>query len=562
MALMEQLGQLTLLGQLERIEQLTLLPSFDGVDGASVGILGASIYNLAADPSVLWIAGILAFALVAASTPAALRAWRSLGRSDREVSLRKVHVGEIPRVGGFVVMIGFGLVMLLGLAGTTDLSATHELFSRSPLTGVLVGALVCGLTGLFDDLVGMRARYKLLLQVVAAGLAVALGLEWPALTAILGDELWAVWLGRGVTAGFLIAGVNAINLMDGLDGLAGGIAAIGLGVVLSSAVLHGAPELALGWIAATALGAVLGFLVHNRHPARVFMGDAGAYFLGFLLTGLLLFVHPLRERVPIITLSIPLMVLALPLFDMGLAIVRRALRGQPIFSGDCDHIHHRLLARGLSHGRVALVLWISAGLYALLAALNIIGVGGWWTLGGTVLATLIVGVILGYHNLLRRLPAFTGEGMLGVRDRRRQVMEILAAIDSLGEGEKDRGLARWQRLASPITPVLARLGVPGFEVRRGGQTLAGGGSDEGSWAWLTLPLPGSDGAELRLALAARLPDLQQEQLMLIERVVMLLAGTAIGARHHRPASAGEAAPEGAQARPEGAADGSQAAAGR
>ena len=84
-----------------------------------------AIYNLAARPSVLWIAALLAFVLVAASVPAALRAWRSLGRSDREVSLLKVHVGEIPRVGGFVVMVAFGLVMLLGLAGTTELSATH-----------------------------------------------------------------------------------------------------------------------------------------------------------------------------------------------------------------------------------------------------------------------------------------------------------------------------------------------------------------------------------------------------------------------------------------------------
>ncbi|MCB9704842.1 MAG: undecaprenyl/decaprenyl-phosphate alpha-N-acetylglucosaminyl 1-phosphate transferase [Myxococcales bacterium] len=498
----------------------------------ALSLLGA-IYNLVAEPAVLWLAGLLAFALVAGVMPAAIRAWRALGRTDREVSLRKVHVGEIPRVGGFVLMVGFGLVMLLGLAGTTELSATHELFSRTPLTGVLVGALVCGLTGLYDDLVGLRARHKLLLQLFAAGLAVSFGLEWPALAELLGDATWATWLTRGATLFFLVAAVNAINLMDGLDGLAGGISAIALGVVLASAVHHGAPELALGWLAAAALGAVLGFLAHNRHPARVFMGDAGAYFLGFLVAGLLLFVHPLRDRVPIITLSIPLMVLALPLFDMGLAIVRRAIRGQPIFSGDCDHIHHRLLARGLSHRRVVLFLWLSAGLYALLAYLNVIGVGGWWTLGGTVLATLVVAVILGYHNLLRRLPAFTGEGLLGVRDRRRQVMEILAAIDSLeGEGAGDRDVERWRRLGGPITPILARLGVPGFEVRREGSTLVRGGSDDGAWGWLSLPLPGSGGAELRLALAARLPDLQQEQLMLIERVVALLAGTALAARHH------------------------------
>src|SRR5690606_6966714 len=106
-----------------------------------------------------------------------------------------------------------------------------------------------------------------------------------------------------LTALFLVAGVNAINLSDGLDGLAGGITAIGLTVVVLAAASHGAAAVAVGWIAATALGAVLGFLLHNRHPARVFMGDAGSYFLGFLLTALLLLVHPVRERVAIINLS-------------------------------------------------------------------------------------------------------------------------------------------------------------------------------------------------------------------------------------------------------------------
>src|SRR5690606_10190672 len=132
---------------------------------------------------------------------------------------------------------------------------------------------------------GVRARVKLALQALAAAVAVAFGAEWPALHELLGDGEVTLWIVRVVTGLFLIAGVNAINLMDGLDGLAGGISAIGLSVVLASAIHHGIGELPLGWLAATGLGAVLGFLVHNRHPARVFMGDAGAYFLGFLLTG-------------------------------------------------------------------------------------------------------------------------------------------------------------------------------------------------------------------------------------------------------------------------------------
>ncbi|MGB1277467.1 MAG: hypothetical protein ACPG77_17115, partial [Nannocystaceae bacterium] len=136
-------------------------------------------------PWVVWVAGGVAFLFVAGVMPLAARAWLALGRSDREVSLRKVHAGEIPRVGGFVLMLGFSLTMLAGLAGTHELSATHKLFSRSPLTGVLLGALICGLTGLWDDLVGMRARYKLMMQLLAAGLAVWFGLQWGALLALL-----------------------------------------------------------------------------------------------------------------------------------------------------------------------------------------------------------------------------------------------------------------------------------------------------------------------------------------------------------------------------------------
>jgi UDP-GlcNAc:undecaprenyl-phosphate GlcNAc-1-phosphate transferase len=353
------------------------------------------------------------------------------------------------------------------------------------------------------------------------------GLQWEALPPLLGP---AAVLADPLTVLFLVAGVNAINLSDGLDGLAGGNVALGLSVVVVAAVSHGAAEVAVGWIAATALGAVLGFLVHNRHPARVFMGDAGSYFLGFLLPALLLLVHPVRERVAIVELSIPLMALALPLFDMTLAIVRRAARGQPIFAPDCDHIHHRLLARGLPHARVVQLLWLSTALFAGLAHLNVIGVGGWWTLTGVVVAMLAVAVLLGYHNVLRSLPAFAGDHVLGLRDRRRQVMEVLNALDVLAQQQQDREEPRWRRMAPELAPILVRLGVPGFEVRRGAEVVAREGVDQQAWAWLSLPLPGSPGAELRLALAVRLPELQSEQLMLLERVVVVLAGAPAGQR--------------------------------
>lgn len=479
----------------------------------------------------LWLGALCAFALVAGLMPAVLRAWRALGRRDEEVSLRKVHAGQIPRAGGLVVLAGFGVMLIAGLAGVSSLSATHELFSVSPLTGALLGALIVGLTGAYDDLVGLRPRTKLLMQVVAASMAVLYGLHWPALELLVG---WQYnWFATVLTIAFLVASVNAVNMMDGLDGLAAGICLIGFGTVVASIfadpfVMPSA--LAVGWAAACAMGATGGFLLHNRHPAKVFMGDAGSYLLGFLLPALLLQVEPVRWRVPEIQLSIAILPLTLPLFDMTLAILRRTLRGQPIFSGDSDHVHHRLMAAGFSHGRAVTVLWVSSLMFAALAYLNVVGVGGWWTLLGTLVAMLLASVLLGYHRMLAQLPAFTGERFLGWRDRRREVMELLDAIEAVRVSGTDRGEERWRRVAPDVALILGRLGIPAFQIRRNDTVVVGTGDARDAWAHLGLPLPGEDGAELRLALAIRLPELQQERLMLIERAVVAVSGGAAAAR--------------------------------
>ncbi|HWB75827.1 MAG TPA: MraY family glycosyltransferase [Nannocystaceae bacterium] len=481
----------------------------------------------------LWLGALAAFVLVAGLMPLVLKGWRALGRRDDEVSLRKVHTGQIPRAGGLVILFGFGVMLLVGLAGVSSLSATHELFSVSPLTGGLLGALIVGVTGAWDDLIGLRPRTKLAMQFVAATTAVLYGLHWSALEMIVGWDYH--WLAQLLTVLFLVATVNAVNMMDGLDGLAGGICLIGFGTVVFSIFAGPSVQpatLAVGWTAACALGAAGGFLVHNRHPAKVFMGDAGSYFLGFLLPVLLIEVEPVRWRVPEIQLSIAILPLMVPLFDMTLAVLRRTLRGQPIFAGDSDHVHHRLMAAGFTHGRAVTVLWASSAMFAALAYLNVIGIGGWWTLLGTFVAVLLAAVLLGYHRMLARLPAFTGERFLGWRDRRREVMEMLDAIEAIRMSGSDRGEARWLRVAPDVALVFGRIGIPAFQIRRHEEIVVRSGDARDAWAWLSLPLPGEDGAELRLALAVRLPDLQQERLMLIERTVLAVGGSAAAARQN------------------------------
>ncbi|MBC8069706.1 MAG: hypothetical protein IAG13_15320, partial [Deltaproteobacteria bacterium] len=164
----------------------------------------------------------------------------------------------------------------------------------------------------------------------------------------------------------------------------------------------------------------------------------------------------------------------------------------------------------------------------------------WWTLLGTLVAVLLAAVLLGYHKMLARLPAFTGERFVGWRDRRREVMELLDAIEAIRQSGSDRGEERWLRVTPDVALVLGRLGVPAFQIRSHDQIVVRSGDARDAWAWLGLPLPGDDGGELRLALAVRLPDLQQERLMLIERTVLAVGGGTAAARQGLTVVQGEA----------------------
>jgi UDP-GlcNAc:undecaprenyl-phosphate GlcNAc-1-phosphate transferase len=458
---------------------------------------------MAAKPELLWIGALAAFILVLVLMPITVRVWRALGRRDEEVSLRKIHAGEIPRVGGLVMILGFGVVAVVGFSGHTDLSRTHRLLSVSPMTGLLLGASIAGLAGLYDDVIGLRARYKLVFQVVAAIVAISFGLRWPAVDALLGENL--------VSTG-------------------GGVLLTGFGMVLITAVTHGTQEIAVGWTAATAVGCLCAFLLMNRHPARVFMGDSGAYFLGFLLAGILLFLYPVRPRKYVTDAFIPLIVMALPLLDMCLAIARRAVRGQPLFAGDADHIHHRLLAKGLSQWRAVLFLWIIALFFAGLGYLTVLGVSGQWTFFGGVVVVGVLCASLGYHKILSERGLWgtdeDGTSNSSWRNRRSQMVLLIDEVKKLAEDDpKDRGELRWRRMASDIGPILETMGMPSFEIRRDNEVIATGGAGVVGGAWLSLALPGYPEVELRMSLGNNIAGmLHSDQQILLERVLTALAG--------------------------------------
>lgn len=271
---------------------------------------------------------------------------------------RKLHTTPIPRVGG--VAIFFSVALALGVV-----AAWHGLdglrVDGGKLAIVLAGATAIHVVGLVDDLKNIRARWKLLAQVLVA-LAVALaGVQVERLSLpLVGVIEFNAVTGTVFTVLWLVAITNAFNLIDGLDGLASGAAMFALTTMFVVATINGITGAAM--VTILLAGATLGFLFYNFHPATIFLGDSGSLFLGFMLAGIGLLSS--QKAPTVVAVAIPVVALGLPVLDTSLAIVRRFLRGQPIFTADSNHIHHRLLGLGHSPKQVALLLY---GVCALLA---------------------------------------------------------------------------------------------------------------------------------------------------------------------------------------------------
>ena len=270
---------------------------------------------------------------------------------------RKIHQVAIPRLGGVAMAIAFGVAIGIATLASPDLGATLGLRpNRAPAILVGVGLLLA--VGIVDDTRGMRALVKLAFQLAAALVAWGLGLSV--------EQLFLPWgtvdlgpLALPVTVAWIVGVINAINLIDGLDGLATGVVLTVLGAFGLLAAADGVdPTL---YIVAATLGAAVGFLAYNLHPATIIMGDTGSMVLGFVVAavGISLTqdgVHPQPPWVPIIALGVPLL-------DTAWAVVRRTARGEPFFVADRGHIHHQLLRFGFSQRDAMLSLTaVSAGL--------------------------------------------------------------------------------------------------------------------------------------------------------------------------------------------------------
>ncbi len=308
-----------------------------------------------------WIKMLLAFAvslLVAyVMTPPVKRFAEKVGAIDVPRDNRRVHDHPIPRMGGLAIFIGFVLSLIFFVPMSTK------------VLGLLVGSVIIAVMGGVDDIVSLNPWVKLAGQIVAALVAIRCGLVFDVISNpnIFAEETYIEigWLSIPLTMLWIVGCTNAVNLIDGLDGLAVGVSAISSMTMLIVSLFVSEPVVSI--ILAALTGACLGFMPYNLNPAKIFMGDVGSQLLGFVLsTASIMGLFKLHA---IITFFVPLLALALPLADTIFAFVRRILHGQSPFKADKGHFHHRLLAMGLNQKQVVAVLYGISAVLGLLAVL-------------------------------------------------------------------------------------------------------------------------------------------------------------------------------------------------
>ena len=307
--------------------------------------LSVPFWKMLAGPAV-------AFLICFLMTPQVKRFAENVGAIDVP-NRRRINDHPIPRMGGLAIFVGFVISVLLFV----DMSTA--------VMGLLLGAVIIAVMGALDDILTLSPWIKLLGQILAALVVIRCGIVFDAISnpGFLqgGATLFIGWLSYPLTVLWIVLCTNAVNLIDGLDGLAVGVSAISSASMMfvSLIVTIGADSVPL--LLACLTGACLGFMPYNWNPAKIFMGDVGSQFLGFVLS--CISIMGMFKFHTIITFLVPLLALAVPLFDTVFAFFRRILNGQSPFTADRGHIHHKLLDMGMNQKQVVAVLYgVSAAL--------------------------------------------------------------------------------------------------------------------------------------------------------------------------------------------------------
>lgn len=351
----------------------------------------------------------LALAIALVATPLVKELALRIGAVDVP-NERKVHRGVMPRLGGLAIYLSFVVGFLLFVPKT------------SIAWGIFLGGSIIALVGALDDRFQLSPKAKLLGQLVAALVVVAFGLRVTFINLPFDEGFSIGWLlSIPVTMVWIVAVTNAVNLIDGLDGLAAGVSAIATATLLVVSLLMGNTFVAL--LCAVLLGATMGFLVFNFHPAKIFMGDTGALFLGFQLAVLSIMGF---KQVTLFSYVIPLLLLGVPLSDTFFAIVRRKLNKKPISAADKSHLHHCLLHLGLSHRGAVLTIYAISALFGLCAVLLYQAQTVLWV-ATMLVAVLVIALQLGAEVV--GLIGYKHKPLLRFLRRVRTRMQELAAGD-------------------------------------------------------------------------------------------------------------------------------------
>lgn len=294
-----------------------------------------------------WLAFCLALLIAYLATPVVRKLAIKIGAIDQP-NARKVHKAPIARLGGLAMYLSFMAAILL----TLPLDAQ--------IYGVLLGATLIVVLGVIDDLVELSPKVKLVGQILAAAVLVAFDVRISNLTIPFSGMTFLGLVPSSILTIIWVVGiVNTVNLIDGLDGLAAGTSAITALTLFLVGVQKG--QFIAAIMAIALMGSALGFLKYNFNPAKIFMGDTGSMFLGFMLAAIS--IEGALKSTTTIALAVPILALGFPIFDTTIAIVRRYLNKVPIFQADKGHFHHKLVEKGLSQKQAVLIIY---GICALL----------------------------------------------------------------------------------------------------------------------------------------------------------------------------------------------------
>ena len=335
---------------------------------------------------------LIAMLISFASTPIASAIAAKVGAVDKP-NKRRINKVPIPRMGGMAIYFGF-LVAVLCFAD----------IAPSEVRGILLGSLMIVVLGMLDDVYQLPASIKFIAQILIAVFVIWHGVNVNILTnplyPAIGPEMinLGAW-GYVITIVWIVGVTNAVNLIDGLDGLAVGTSTIACITLFIIALFTGEANLAVVLIAV--IGACLGFLPYNANPAKIFMGDTGSTFLGFIMAAIS--VQGLFKSYAVITVAVPILILGLPIFDTSFAILRRIIKHKPVFAPDRGHLHHRLLDHGYTQKQAVYILYVISGALSLLAIITMfVGSAQAMIFLGAMLLILICAFAFAGGNIFRK----------------------------------------------------------------------------------------------------------------------------------------------------------------